>query len=335
MKSVLTAYFFSQALQPASPLSIAPNKSQSTRQSSLFVPPNRRHSNPRSGTALKASTFAPNGPHNPWAFLRFPNFQNVKDEDRDVSLLSLEGGATKVTTWPNLLSIAKEKEVMDNTFVEDIHTLSETFSNLQSSIDTKSTLYEETLSTYRTQIINLQEENSFLEEGMRMLTLTLEKQADEIAKLNNERYEAAFVHGLQEDNALLRSRVRGLEVELSDFAFESRKIAVVDSAAQPVTAKTEPVENSLSMEQVENPIDQSSSDLTPKAPTAPIPQHILYQRQVDQLQRQLQEYESERASLRKLVGLCFKRATNKVGRAMNMWRPVYLLLADAKRGVFA
>lgn len=263
----------------------------------------------------------------------------MREEDRDISLLSLEGGATKVT-WPNLLS-AKE-DVMDEQLVSEINSLSETFSDLQSSINVKSNLYEETLSTYRTQLANLEEENSFLEEGMMMLTRTLEKQADEIAKLNNEKYEESFVHKLEEENEMLRVRVRGLEVELSDVAFESRKV-VETVALSDVKVAVTPLEevasivNEIAADQVESNVDVESSEveLTPKAPSAPIPLHILQQRQVDELQKRLHKYEEERSSLRKLVRLCFKKGMQKVGRAVNLWRPVFLVLVDARKGALA
>lgn len=260
----------------------------------------------------------------------------MREEDRDVSLLSLEGGATKVT-WPNLLS---KEEVVDEHLVSEINTLSETFSDLQSSMDVKSSLYEETLSTYRTQLANLEEENSFLEEGMKMLTLTLEKQAEEIAKLNNEKYEESFVHKLEDENEMLRGRVRGLEVELSDVAFESRKVVETGAVGAVKAAAVEEVVsvvNEVVNDQVETAVavEAAEVDLTPKAPSAPIPQHILQQRQVDELQRQLHEYEEERSSLRKLVGLCFKKGVKKVGKAVDLWRPIYLLMADARKAVFA
>jgi myosin heavy subunit len=347
MKSaVLTTALLTQSLQQASPLSIAPSKESPARQSRLFVPAeaeaaaaaaaSRRSQSSRRSTQLQASTFAQNN-NNPWGFLRFPTFNDVREEDRDVSLLSLEGGATKVT-WPYLLST--KTDVMDEQkLVSEINSLSETFSDLQSSIDVKSSLYEETLSTYRMQLANLVEENSFLEEGMRMLTLTLEKQADEIAKLNNEKYEESFVRKLEEENEMLRTRVRGLEVELSDVAFESRKSTEPVALVSEMKVITAPIEqpDKVAAEQPEAflTVEAAEVDLTPKAPTAPIPTYILQQRQVEELQWQLHEYEEERSSLRKLVGLCFKKSVEKAGKAMNLWRPVYLLLADARRAAFA
>ena len=365
--TVLLATVLSVCIQQVSPLSISPRERSAARHSPLFIPSARsatktcrdRHS----CTELKASTFA----NQPWNFIRFPSFANEKD--RDVSLLSLEGGQSRVT-WPNLLS--SKQDVMDEKLVSEINSLSETFSDLQSSIDVKSELYETTLSTYKSQLISLQEENSFLEEGMKMLTLTLEKQADEIHKLNNEKFDKSFVNEIQEENEMLRIRVRGLEVELSDIAFESRKVRHAQPIAQSATGLkseqvtltpkapsapvpeyivqqstavelSEQVQATASPEAVaaQHEDDLASAvaamevDLTPKAPTAPIPSHILQQRQVDELQKQLELYEQERSSLRKLFGLCFSRAARKVGKAMDLWRPVYLILADARRGVHA
>ena len=221
--------------------------------------------------------------------------------------------------------------------MSEINSLSETFSDLQSSIDVKSNLYEETLSTYRAQLMSLEEENSFLEESMKMLTLTLEKQADEIAKFNTERYDMDFVKALEEENEFLKGRVRGLEVELSDFAFESRKI--VEPVVETTVVREMKVESIVSESLIDNEevaqdtlFEAEEVDLTPKAPSAPIPQHILQQHEIIQLQKQLQAYEEERSNFRQLVGLCFKKATNKVGMAINLWRPIYLLLIDARKG---
>jgi len=359
MKTAVLATALLTSLQQASPLSITSSQERSTARQSLFVPSARSAKNShacqeycrtsRRGTALKASTFAPNNSKNPFSFL-FPDF-SVTKEDRDVSLLSLEGGQTKVT-WPNLLATPSE---VDEQLVSEISSLSDTFSDLQSSMDVKSTLYEETLSTYRNQMVVLQEENSFLEEGMKMLTLTLEKQADEIAKLTNTKFSEDFVRGLEEENELLKRRVRGLEVELSDVAFESRKIvepastvhemtvrevsnAVVDTphvtADLTPKAPTSPIPEHILLQQIAIS-DSAGVDLTPKAPNVPVPPHILQQRQVEQLQMELQVYKEERASLRKLVGLCFTSSIRKVRGVMDMWRPVYLILADARKGGFA
>ena len=357
MKAAVLSAALLTSLQRASPLSITSTQERSAaRHSKLFVPSARfanRHAfdahrrTSRRSTVLKASTFAPNNSPNPFSFL-FPDF-GVTKEDRDVSLLSLEGGQTKVT-WPNLLATQSE---VDEQLVSEISSLSDTFSDLQSSMDVKSTLYEETLLTYRNQMVVLQEENSFLEEGMKMLSITLESQADEIAKLTNTKFSEDFVQGLEEENEMLRRRVRGLEVELSDVAFESRKIVEPASVVHETTvsevsnklaeiphvtadmtpkAPTTPIPEHILQQQI---AVSESVDLTPKAPNVPVPPHVLQQRQMEQLQMELQVYKEERASLRKLVGLCITSSVRKVRGVMDMWRPVYLILEDARTGGLA
>lgn len=329
MKAAVLSAALLTSLQRASPLSITSTQERSAaRHSKLFVPSARfanrhafdaHHRTSRRSTVLKASTFAPNNSQNPFSFL-FPDF-GVTKEDRDVSLLSLEGGQTKVT-WPNLLATQSE---VDEQLVSEISSLSDTFSDLQSSMDVKSTLYEETLLTYKNQMIVLQEENSFLEEGMKMLSITLESQADEIAKLTNTKISEDFVQGLEEENEMLRRRVRGLEVELSDVAFESRKIV------EPASVVHETTVSEVSNKLAEIP----HVDFTPKAPNVPVPPHVLQQRQMEQLQMELQVYKEERASLRKLVGLCITSSVRKVRGVMDMWRPVYLILVEARKGGLA
>ncbi|KAL3781428.1 hypothetical protein HJC23_000991 [Cyclotella cryptica] len=366
--SLLSTALLSQILlQPVSPLSITPLSSSSShvRQSKLFpVPP----STPRSPhwqnrikstaapstTPLRAQSFA----QNPWGFLPFPDLfrvisshgYGIDADDAQASLLSLEGGVdfeeSKVTpvrlekeeVANAMLSV--EQSMDEQRLLSEIHSLTQTFDNLQSSINSKSQVYTETLEAYQANLSNMQEENSFLQEGMRMLTISLEEQANEIQTLHDENDK------VREENEMLRRRVRGLEVELSDFAFESRKVVrdpvvvehslvseVVDAegsvhdSVEERSALTIPVDEDQDAEEV--------VDLTPKAPTAPIPHHIQQQRQLEQLQRKLQAYEEERSSLRKLLGLCFRKGVREVGKAVNLWRPVYLLLVDAKKGALA
>jgi len=272
----------------------------------------------------------------------------IDAEDAHVSLLSLEGGADldesksapqglgneEVTN--NMLSAEQVTE--EQLLLSEIHSLTQTFDNLQSSIDSKSRLYTDTLEAYQTNLSNMQEENSFLQEGMKMLTISLDEQANEIQNLHDENEK------VREENEMLRRRVRGLEMELSDLAFQSRKVA-----REPLVLENSLVSEVVVAESIANDIVEESNalsvsidenveegvDLTPKAPTAPVPHHILQQRQLEQLQRKLQAYEEERSSLRKLLGLFFRKGVKEVGKAVNLWRPIYLLLVDVRRGVVA
>ncbi|ACI64589.1 predicted protein [Thalassiosira pseudonana CCMP1335] len=328
---------------------------------------------------LRAQAFAESS--DPFAFLKFSDFFEqllppggvskdnsyfgIKNDARGMSLLSLEGGDVSgeaVTTSVYMPVDTSRALTVDATMekeqlVSEINTLAQTFETLQSSIDIKSQLYTETLKGYEEKIVTLQDENSFLEEGMRMLTVTLEKQENEIQALQ-EKSESDFdgigimyenksttegeltevkskVVSLESENEVLRQRVRLLEVELSDVAFESRKavpaaIVAVEQVVAPVVAAKEET-------QAEETVLAFATDavIAPKAPSAPIPQHIQQQRQLDQLQMKIKEYEEERCSVRKLFGRFVRRGVDKVGKTLTLWRPIYLLLLDAGSGAKA
>lgn len=336
-------------ISPAHSLSVLPPKS-------LKTPPPQRCT----ATKLQAQTFT----QNPWGFLRFPApqlgdvFRGYGVDDAGVSLLSLEGGVARSEkdthpSWSNLLSVQSEgaqEHALDEALATEMNMLAHTFADLQSSINWKSQLYDQTFESYQSKIANLQEENSFLEEGMRMLTVTVEKQTVEIQRLQAAGTSADMqkkLEEMEEENEMLRSRVRGLEVELSDVAFVSRKIlepvpleGMVNKVA--ATEETEAVSRVIMPRAPTTPIPAHiqqqhtlssvvDTPITPKTPSIPIPSHIQQQR-LEQLQKRLQIYEEERSSLRKLVKLCFCRGAKKVGRALDLWRPIYLVLADARKG---
>ena len=150
--------------------------------------------------------------------------------------------------------------------------------------------------------------NDKLEKGIIVLTTTLEKQEEEIKKLQQAKSVQDDAKGL-ESNDMLRQRVRALELQLSEVAFESRKVVAPPAAVVVGSA--------------------SSNVHLPKAPSAPVPPHVLQQQldqqKLDQLELQLEEYKEERKSVRKLFGLGIRRGMNKMGRALNVWNPVYNL----------
>ena len=193
--------------------------------------------------------------------------------------------------------------------LSELATLTKTFANLESSMDYKTKLYEETISTYEHTVSSLEATNDKLEKGIMVLTTTLEKQEEEIKKLQQARSVQDDAKGLESDNDLLRQRVRALELQLSEVAFESRKVVAPPAAVVVGSA--------------------SSNVHLPKAPSAPVPPHILQQQldqqKLDQLELQLEEYKEERKSVRKLFGLGIRRGMNKMGRALNVWNPVYNL----------
>lgn len=193
--------------------------------------------------------------------------------------------------------------------LSELATLTKTFANLESSMDYKTKLYEETISTYEHTVSSLEATNDKLEKGIMVLTTTLEKQEEEIKKLQQARSVQDDAKGLESDNDMLRQRVRALELQLSEVAFESRKVVAPPAAVVVGSA--------------------SSNVHLPKAPSAPVPPHILQQQldqqKLDQLELQLEEYKEERKSVRKLFGLGIRRGMNKMGRALNVWNPVYNL----------
>ena len=193
--------------------------------------------------------------------------------------------------------------------LSELATLTKTFANLESSMDYKTKLYEETISTYEHTVSSLEATNDKLEKGIMVLTTTLEKQEEEIKKLQQARSVQDDAKGLESDNDMLRQRVRALELQLSEVAFESRKVVAPPAAVVVGSA--------------------SSNVHLPKAPSAPVPPHILQQQldqqKLDQLELQLEEYKEERKSVRKLFGLGIRQGMNKMGRALNVWNPVYNL----------
>ena len=193
--------------------------------------------------------------------------------------------------------------------LSELATLTKTFANLESSMDYKTKLYEETITTYEHTVSSLEATNDKLEKSIMVLTTTLEKQEEEIKKLQQARSVQDDAKGLESDNDMLRQRVRALELQLSEVAFESRKVVAPPAAVVVGSA--------------------SSNVHLPKAPSAPVPPHILQQQldqqKLDQLELQLEEYKEERKSVRKLFGLGIRQGMNKMGRALNVWNPVYNL----------
>merc|ERR1712029_242285 len=123
---------------------------------------------------------------------------------------------------------------------------------------------------------------------------------------------------------MLRQRLRALEVELSDIDFESRrKVTSSFSANQASAAVSQKVEGPS----FETSVDSvASAKLVPKAPRAPAPQHIHLQRRLEELQLQMNIYERERSSVRKLLGIVVRRWMCRVGEVLNFWSPVYNLM---------
>lgn len=338
---------------------------------------------------LQASTVAPDDTStNPWY-----NFLNFRDSVADYadSLFSLEGGDAMPATRPYMPNLEVEEQLTatvtaaadSSSTVVAATTTELDKEELLMELASLSDTFDDLQSRYEATIDNLKEENSFLEEGIKTLTMTIEDQAQQIEQLMTQNtlggVEENDVDGigaitenklaaveaeaeeliefqnkittLEADNELLRQRVRGLEVELSDVAFESRKIvaAAVEVEAPAVVAAAieipaavvamddaAPVAeaNAAAMEEVEEVVVEQVkvATLAPHAPPTPIPQHLLQKQEMEMLRSQVKEYEVERNSVRKLFAMGISRGVKKVGKVLDLWRPIYLILCDGVRG---
>jgi predicted nucleic acid-binding Zn-ribbon protein len=341
---------------------------------------------------LQASTVSPDDHRNsnPWF-----DFVNLRDSVADYadSLFSLEGGpVAAAATRPYMPNLEVEEQLLTTesaTIAAAASSSSVTEldkGELLMELQTLSDSFDELQSTFEVTISNLHDENSFLEEGIKMLTATIDEQAAQIEQLQKQHTLGEVVGGetdedgigaifenkvvaddtklaevqnkaetLEKDNEMLRQRVRALEVELSDIAFESRKIvssaAAVEDAAAAVMETVAPTISEVNAAAVVEDITTAASDevtdgiiieetnaasevakLSPHAPSTPIPQHILQQKEIDFLRMQVREYEAERKSVRKLFGRGIRRGAKKVGKVLDLWRPIYLILWGEIRG---
>ena len=293
-----------------------------------------------------------------------PYMPNLEVEEQLLTTASTTMDAAAASSSSSVTELDKGELLIE------LNTLSESFDELQS--------------TFESTLTNLQDENSFLEEGIKMLTATIDKQAAQIEQLQKQQtlgevvgeetddldgigaiFENKVVANdaellaevqnkaetLEKDNEMLRQRVRALEVELSDIAFESRKIvssaaaeldaaaAVMEAAAPTVSevnaaaAVVDDIVAAPSEEVIIEEINPASEvNLSPHAPSTPIPKHILQQKEIDVLRMQVREYETERKSVRKLFGRGIRRGAKKVGKVLDLWRPIYLILWGEVRG---
>ncbi|KAK1737225.1 hypothetical protein QTG54_012092 [Skeletonema marinoi] len=329
---------------------------------------------------LQAYTVAPDdSATNPWN--NFLNFRDSVAEYTD-SLFSLEGGDEMPATRPYMPNLDVEEQLTSaaaaSSTVVAATTMELDKEELLMELSSLSETFDDLQSRYEATIGNLKEENSFLEEGIKMLTLTIEEQAEQIEQLQKQNtlgevvaeeesdfdgigaiYENKAAEAeellqfqnklttLEADNELLRQRVRGLEVELSDVAFESRKIVAASVEAPAVVAAAVQVPAAVVAMEAAAPIaevnDAASKEevvveqvkavtLSPHAPKTQIPQHLLQKQEMEMLRTQVQEYEVERNSVRKLFGRGISRGVKKVGKVLDLWRPIYLILCDGVRG---
>ena len=133
--------------------------------------------------------------------LTFINLLMINNID---SLFSFEGGGstTKAATRPYMPNLELEAATITassgttsptttmekDDLLSELATLTKTFANLESSMDYKTKLYEETISTYEHTVSSLEATNDKLEKGITVLTTTLEKQQEEIKKLQQAKF---------------------------------------------------------------------------------------------------------------------------------------------------
>ena len=212
-----------------------------------------------------------------------------------------------VAAKPHMPNLEAEAEAImatraqDDELLLELSTLTEKFEDLQSSMDYKSQLYSETIKGYEYKVGVLEEQNALLEEGLRVLTANLEEHEQTVEELLREKeLRAAKADRAASENAVLRRRLHQLELELSDAAFSSRKVAAPVPAVHASNAAAAAADR--------------KTRLSPKAPSAPVPAHL--RRQAGRRKR---EPSGVLTAFRAGVG----RGMKKLGRALSLWSPVH------------
>ena len=164
--------------------------------------------------------------------------------------------------------------------LSELNTLTKTFAEVEASIDDTTQIYEETISSYEYRVSNLEEKNAVCEKDLMELTVVLKKNEKQIQELQQDENVNEKVKDLHGENDMLRQRVRSLELQLSEIAFESRK-AVVPSAFAPLKVDTTEASGGTNEE----------ATFMPKAPSSPVPPHIFQQRLREHRQRVVREVE--------------------------------------------
>lgn len=217
---------------------------------------------------LQAYTISEPNKNNDW-LVHMPKWEDFflpKSAGHD-SLYSLEGGLASPAKKPLMPNLEIENSL---TVVDDDGSASE-------------------LAVLKMQFESIKKQNDVLESALQKLTTTVEKQSALIMKLQMGKTSDLTEDAnkiLEDDNGILRRRIRALEGELSDVAFETRKSMSKTDVAEP------------------------------KAPS--IPPSGFQSVSVDQLRDQIK---LERSSVRRLFGLGVMRAAGKVGQAVSLFNP--------------
>jgi hypothetical protein len=204
-------------------------------------------------------------------------------------------------------------------------------------MDFKSKLFDETIKSYEFKVNALEEKNSLLEAGFQRMAGVLEKQERQLLEMRLEKEgnpsEAVDdnsdtllqvqdnIQIIEGENEMLRQRVRALELELSEAAFESRKMMPVSSISVSSSSfATLVADATMSSAETSFSVTSRRAAILPKPPSDPVPAHI---HQVQKLQMQVEEYQRERSSFKKLIGLGISKGIEKARTALNLWSPVY------------
>lgn len=226
--------------------------------------------------------------------------------------------------------------INNDVILSELDALTETFADLESSMDYRTQLYEKTIQSYEDKATALEAKNKMLEEGLQRLTMALDQQEKQLLEMRQNRYatnvaeaDKTFdvdfllqvqgnVQMLEDENSNLHQRVRVLELELSEAAFASRKhMSAPIVAVSPSSTVTSVMEASISI--------ANNVKLSPKAPSVPVPPHIL-QQQLVHLHRYSDESKQQRSSIVNSVGRGLRKGIHKVGQALNLWNPGYNLM---------
>lgn len=237
---------------------------------------------------------------------------NLELEEETATVASLSQGLS-------IIDVNNNNDVI----LSELDALTETFADLESSMDYRAQLYEKTILSYECKVNALEEKNMMLEAGLQKLTLALDKQEKQLLELRQVKdtpttvtdvdkiFDVDFllqvrgnVHTLEDENLNLRQRIRTLELALSEAAYESRKVVpapiVAVAPSSTLTGATEA--SAFSVNKVK---------LMPHAPSVPVPEHIL--------QQQLRMKQNS-------VGHGLRNGIKKMGRVLNLWNPAYNLM---------
>ena len=93
--------------------------------------------------------------------------------------LELEEEATTSASIQQGLSII-DINTNNDVILSELDALTETFADLESSMDYRAQLYEKTILSYEYKVTALEEKNMMLEAGLQKLTLALDKQEKQL-----------------------------------------------------------------------------------------------------------------------------------------------------------